>query len=241
VQARVQYLHSPDFEPDEFAPADRRDATLFIQVLAGPGLAPGSAEPEGQESFDLRVITPSALQRRVRESGPRTGRHLVIVERWDYPTIAAYLLQLFESEQGADWDELGERLAHFGRWEFEDYDESHELGRMPPGVGAVVRSIRGIETAPSDLHDFRLPVQVTVGAVKGAGEGTFTVEVCTPAALERRVRSEGIILGEHLLIVDHWDAAAIRAALTRMFQSQDGATWPELADRLARYGAPAPR
>lgn len=239
MRARVQCLHSPDAEPDEFAPADPRDATIFIQVLTGPRLAPGSDEPEGQESFDLEVFTPKALTRHLLEKGPVPGRHMVIVEQWDYPSIAAYLFHTFESEEAADWEELGTRLGRIGRWEFEDYDESHELGRMPPGVGAVVRAMRGVEVAPPDPADFRVPVEVTVAAVKGSGEGTFTVEVCTPSALERRVRSEGILLGEHLLIVERWDVAAIKAALTRMFQSQDGATWSELAERLARYGRPS--
>jgi hypothetical protein len=242
----VHSLHSPDAELDEFAPPDPRDAQLLVQVLAGVRLAAGSDDPEGEESFDLRVITPRAAQRRLREQDrPLVGRHLVIVDQWDYPTIAAYLFERFESEEGADWDDLGTRLNRFGRWEFEDFDESRNSWDIPPGVGAAVRSLtvagRNLaDFAPPDQRDFRVPVQARIAAVKGAGEGTFTVEVCTPPALERRVRSEGIILGEHLLIVDHWDTAAITAAVTRMFQSQDGATWSEVADRLARYGAPEP-
>ena len=91
---------------------------MLIQILAGPD---GS---EGEESFDLLVVTPKWLARRVVETGPVCGRHLLIVESFDYATIERWIRRAVSACEGCDWSQAAERLGRVGLWEFEDYVQS---------------------------------------------------------------------------------------------------------------------
>ncbi len=49
------------------------------------------------------------------------GRHHLIIDEWNFPTVRDYLINAVESEEGRDWKELAQRLGRLGKWEFEDY------------------------------------------------------------------------------------------------------------------------
>jgi hypothetical protein len=115
VRAEIKWLMSPDIDVDSFVPADPSDVSVALQLIVGP------AGEDGEESFGIDVLTPTALARRVRREGPIVGRHLLIVDHWDFGEISAYLHTLVGREQAPTWNELGNRLARVGYWEFEDY------------------------------------------------------------------------------------------------------------------------
>jgi hypothetical protein len=100
---------------DSVAFDDPADASQWIRVMAGPSDAPGA------ESFDVNVCTPGWLQREVSRTGPMAGRHLLVVDTWDAPTVARTIKDLFSSVTGDDWSAIGEKLSRLGYWEFEDY------------------------------------------------------------------------------------------------------------------------
>jgi hypothetical protein len=79
------------------------------------------ADGPGEESYDLTVCTPQWLSRKVRESGPVLGRHLVIVEPLDMAGVGRFLTRQIESQEAPDWPTLGQKLGRIGFWEFEDY------------------------------------------------------------------------------------------------------------------------
>ncbi|CAN5279172.1 immunity 8 family protein [soil metagenome] len=114
----IKAVLSPDVDLATFIPSDDRDVCVFLQLLVG------SAASHGEESFQLTVMTPRALERELRKIGsPMVGRHYVFIERWETSAVLQWLTMSIESIEGSTWDEVGERVARIGWWEFEDYTE----------------------------------------------------------------------------------------------------------------------
>lgn len=125
MRAQVRGMHSPDVDDlDAFTPDDVYDIDVFIQILAGP------ADSQGEESFNVQVVTPKAVAKSVAANGPLVSRHHLIVAEWDWPKIREFLTNSFEREQAPTWQELAQRLGRIGHWEFEDYRPPSD---EPPG------------------------------------------------------------------------------------------------------------
>jgi hypothetical protein len=116
MRAEIRYLLTPDIEPATFVPDDPDRFMFLVEMIAGP-----AGEP-GEESFQFEVCTPGWLLERARTHGPSTGRHYVIVDRFDWPALQTYFRKLVAGCQGADWHEVATRLSRYGYWEFEDYE-----------------------------------------------------------------------------------------------------------------------
>jgi hypothetical protein len=78
----------------------------------------GPSTSEGEESFDICVCSPEWLQ---QEHQPIIGRHLLIVNHFDWPSIEAFLELKVAECSGTSWDEVAEKVGRLGHWEFEDY------------------------------------------------------------------------------------------------------------------------
>ena len=100
--------YTPD-EPDRFAVVLR----MFV----------GSSPGEGEESFDVTVCTPLWLQEACDRDGFVLGRHLFVVQAYNFEFIRAKLSRLIERYSGATWREVAARVGRIGYWEFEDYDD----------------------------------------------------------------------------------------------------------------------
>ncbi len=84
LNAEIRRLHSPDVDTFEhFRPPCDDDFALIIQVIVGPQ---GTI---GEESFDVELITPKRLAARIRDGGPQCGRHLLIVNEYNYAQVDA--------------------------------------------------------------------------------------------------------------------------------------------------------
>jgi hypothetical protein len=93
------------------------DFAVGVRLLVGPD------GEEGEESFDLTVCSAGWLAARVRDEFIWDARHHLAVEHFDYRRLADYLQRRVEACQGSSWDEVSEKLARLGHWEFEDYRE----------------------------------------------------------------------------------------------------------------------
>jgi hypothetical protein len=118
MKAEVKRLHSPDaLDLRRYEPEQPDDFSILIQILVGP------VGSEGEESFDVEVVTPKRLATRASQKGPISGRHLLIVNTFDYDTIAKWIHRVVASCEGVTWTAVADRLGRIGRWEFEDYTD----------------------------------------------------------------------------------------------------------------------
>lgn len=118
IHPELRRLHSPDlWDMRSQQPDDPRDFGILVEAMIGPRDGPG------EESFDFVLCTPSWLARLVAEERIVYGRHYLFVARYDYDAIFEAITRVCDSIQGETWQEVGERLARYGKWEFEDYRE----------------------------------------------------------------------------------------------------------------------
>jgi Immunity protein 8 len=116
ITPEIRYFHSPDADDlSAFKPTDER-FSLLVQMVVGP------SNGEGEESFDVQVVTPQWLEDRCSTDGPMSGRHLVVVCHYDWPALERYLRAQLASCAAGDWAEVAQRLGRLGRWEFEDQE-----------------------------------------------------------------------------------------------------------------------
>jgi hypothetical protein len=116
MRAVLRYLHSPDV-PDltAYSPADPAKFSILVQAMIGP------QGGDGEESFDVQVCTPRWLEADHNGGDIISGRHMLIVLKFDYDALKRYFEHAAASVTGADWDEVAQKLSRIGKWEFEDY------------------------------------------------------------------------------------------------------------------------
>lgn len=115
MRATVRSMYGLDFDVDAYAPEDPENDGVWVRLILGP------ADGPGEESFDVLVCTPLWLRDVVAKEGPQVGRHHLIVDPLDLAEARDFLQAQVEGVEAADWPTLGEKLARFGYWEFEDY------------------------------------------------------------------------------------------------------------------------
>ncbi|WP_427887941.1 Imm8 family immunity protein [Kribbella sp. GL6] len=118
MKAAVRLVYSADVEVQTYVSPDPDDDGVWVRFIVGPEGGPG------EESFDVLVCTPLWLRRVVRAEGPQVGRHHLIVDPFDLRLAIGFLLRRFEELEAPTYDELAEKLARLGLWEFEDYRET---------------------------------------------------------------------------------------------------------------------
>lgn len=119
IQARLRRLHSPDAtDLEQYQPPDAEHFGLLIQAMIGPEGQPG------EESFDFLVCTPSWLAALIRDKRYAFGRHYLFLSRYDYAVLYQAIRQVCEQATGEDWHAVAAYLSRYGKWEFEDYNDS---------------------------------------------------------------------------------------------------------------------
>jgi hypothetical protein len=107
-------LKTPDIDPDTHVPDDPENFAFLVEMIAGPSNGPGD------EQFQFIVCTAGYLAEQVRRRGPMPGHHLVIVDRYHWPTIKEYFERLVTRVWGADWREVARKLSRHSIYEFEE-------------------------------------------------------------------------------------------------------------------------
>lgn len=89
---------------------------------------------------------------------------------------------------------------------------------------------------PHDPDRFAFLVQMLAGPVDEPGEESFQFEICTPGWLHQQIQRDGPINGRHHVIVDTFNWPALQNYFQHLVTRCTGATWHEVATKLARYG-----
>lgn len=114
IRPQIRAFHSPDVDDLEgHRPAG--EFALLVQMLIGPD------GDEGEESFDVQVVTPAWLEQRYASDGLAGGDGRLLVFEYDWSLIESYLRKRVAGCEGKDWQEVAAKLSRFSHWEFEDY------------------------------------------------------------------------------------------------------------------------
>lgn len=97
-------------------------SNCWIVVQADIGVIGGS----GADTFTFNVCTLKKLQHILNQEEYQLGRHLVLVEEFDWEVIERAIKNLLAPLQADDWESLATKIGRFGEWEFEDYVECVE-------------------------------------------------------------------------------------------------------------------
>jgi len=115
VRATVRSIH---LDPDPTALAgDPAEFAFIARLYVGPSDGPG------EEAFDVQVCSPEWLARRCALDGFVDGRHTIVttVDAYAEDGLRAFLIRRVEHASGDTWQEVAEKVARLGLWEFEDY------------------------------------------------------------------------------------------------------------------------
>lgn len=117
TRIQIQSIYSPDIpdlEPATWQPTDPLDFKVLIEIVAGPDDGPG------EEHFVLLLTTPRALTREIESNGPTFGRHHLVVDSYDWPSIRAVIATKAEEAEAPTWLDAATLFGRWARWEFED-------------------------------------------------------------------------------------------------------------------------
>ena len=116
MRAELKQLHSPDiYDLDSFQPKDPSNFGFLLQAMIG------IEGEEGEESFDIMVFTPEWLKSNYAKGDIIWGRHSIIVFEYNIKLIRHHIEKYIEECVGENWQQIADRLARIGKWEFEDY------------------------------------------------------------------------------------------------------------------------
>lgn len=119
MKAKLKELYSPEaYNLAEFCPEEPDNFCILVSAIVGP------EDSKGEESFNIQVCTPKWLCSYLDKcNGIMPGRHFLFVLEYDYEKIYDKIKRLIESCSGSNWNEVAEKVARIGHWEFEDYVE----------------------------------------------------------------------------------------------------------------------
>jgi hypothetical protein len=131
MRAEVKSLFSPDTPRglDNYEPGEPDSFCLRIQAFLGP---PG---PGTGTSFDCTVCSPRWLTQNFRSldgwnDESLLGHGLVLLPRWDLPSLTKVVRGICENIDGPDWPTVALRISRWLPWEFEyrcDHDQDERL------------------------------------------------------------------------------------------------------------------
>jgi hypothetical protein len=116
MKAEIKDIHSPDIpNPSTYKPANPDNFGFLIQLFIGP------KDGDGSESFDIIICTPQWLSERYNKQDIIMGRHHLIVFEYNYERIIQRINKYLQHCKGETWQQVAEKVARLGLWEFEDY------------------------------------------------------------------------------------------------------------------------
>jgi hypothetical protein len=119
LTAEVRALYSLEIENLEQYTPDPPDVFLLhIRAIVGP------KGRSGEESFDIKVCTPGWLANMCATEYFVVGRHYLIIAKYDWMALKSVVTKFIERCSGSSWQEVAQKVARIGYWEFEDYQPS---------------------------------------------------------------------------------------------------------------------
>ena len=131
MRAHLFSLFSADtgaIDLSDYVPDDPEYVGLYVEADVGV------EGEEGADSFGFAVRTPRWLADEAAQSatGYLAARHYLILPRWDFQLLWKAITELCAQAEGPDWESVAARLARYGHWEYEDFQECVPLPAVQP-------------------------------------------------------------------------------------------------------------
>jgi hypothetical protein len=118
MRAEIKSLSSLEIDDlENYAPPDPDIFRVSMCLVAGP------QGEQGEETFDFQVCSPRWLEQDLREGEVVLLRHKLIMKSFDFTKVRRFVERYVRGIEGKDWEEVANKLARLGHWEFEDYRE----------------------------------------------------------------------------------------------------------------------
>lgn len=113
----IKDIISPDIigSLENYCPIPCDCFSITLQIIVG------IQDQDGGESFCIDVCTPKYLIENFKQSDMIWGRHYLFVFEYNFSMIKKKIDEYFESINNGNWDDISEKMARIGLWEFEDY------------------------------------------------------------------------------------------------------------------------
>ncbi|MDQ0062461.1 Imm8 family immunity protein [Paenibacillus harenae] len=79
----------------------------------------GTKESSAGDYFDFTVITPKALEKKIRTTNFIYGRGYFIVSEFNYAIIKEKIVSIISNCNGESWEEIALKLSPYFYWEYE--------------------------------------------------------------------------------------------------------------------------
>ena len=109
------FLLSEEESFQEFVPEIPHNFHVLASVTIG------EVDNVAADDYSLGICTPAWLDHHIQNVGPISGRHLLIVNRFDAKEIRASIEEIINQCERPASAETYAVLARFFAWEFEDY------------------------------------------------------------------------------------------------------------------------
>jgi hypothetical protein len=111
----LKSISSPDVSDlEHYSPTIGTEFRVLLEGIFAP-----SGE-EGGEVFSFEVCSSEWIKKQASK-GIVIGRHLIIVDEFNFANLKAFIQKIASGCVGENWNEVALKLSRYGHWEFEDY------------------------------------------------------------------------------------------------------------------------
>ena len=118
MQADLKFVMSCDIDERVYWPEEEDNFSFTIDATIG------SRDENAGDILHFYVCTPKWIFANMINKGFDDygvfGRHMIIVEEYDFDKIKLMLAKLCRDTSGSDWSQIACKLSKHGAWEYTD-------------------------------------------------------------------------------------------------------------------------
>jgi hypothetical protein len=111
----IENIDIPDVKSWE--PINKKLFNTCFELLIGP------KDSEGEEIFSVEVCSHLWFQKNFNREPELIEKGFIVVDKYNYNDIVGLLLEICNSIEGSDWNDIGKQLSKYFYWEFDNYIE----------------------------------------------------------------------------------------------------------------------
>lgn len=115
MKAQLKNIDTSDINIDTYYPEDEKCFGFYIEAIIGPD------SEKGGDIFGFQICSPKWLLLKHSETDVIFCHNMIIVFEYDFNTIKQKISDLCNKTAGENWNDIAQKIAKFGAWEYENY------------------------------------------------------------------------------------------------------------------------